>query len=273
MFIAVACVYHFTPFRFGSCEQYEQGSDLCNAYYNGTDYVYIPCSMTQSQIAATLSRIPTSVSATAECRDNVLRILCHNFFAPCGRNGTIYLPTSICQEECSYVRDTCQTFWNQTFQTIESELGTVDCETPGSASSPLPRCCTDLGISIPTTSELWQPPSTLDSDLHPVSLFHIATSSYQAAPSPEVTSSYQAAPSPEVTSSYPAASSHTTSIPSSSTSEATSFQISASIIGGAMGGALILVILLLVLVIIIAAVLVQRRKAAVQNLQLEVLAR
>ena len=62
-------------------------------------------------------------------------------------------------------------------------------------------------------------------------------------------------------------------MPSSSTPEVTSFQVSASIIGGAMGGALILVILLLVLVVIIAAVLVRRRKAAVQSLQLEVLAR
>lgn len=55
--------------------------------------------------------------------------------------------------------------------------------------------------------------------------------------------------------------------------KATSFNDSASIIGGAMGRALILVILLLVLVVIIAAVLVQRRKPAVQSLQLEVLAR
>ena len=87
------------------------------------------------------------------------------------------------------------------------------------------------------------------------------------------TSSYHAASSPEATSLYHAASSHTTSMPSSLTPEATTFQVSTSIIGGSMGGALILVLLLLVLVIIIAAVLVWRRKAAVQNLQLEVIAR
>ena len=157
----IANVYIISlTFRFASCEQYEQASDLCNAYYNGTDYVYIPHSITQSQIAATLSRIPTSVSATAECRDNVLRIICRNFFAPCGRNGTIYLPTSICQEECSYVRDTCQTFWDQAFQAIGSELGRVNCEIPGSALSPLPSCCTGAGVSILTTSELWQPSSS-----------------------------------------------------------------------------------------------------------------
>ena len=110
--------------------------------------------MTQSQIATTLSRIPTAnISATAECQDNVLRIICRNFFAPCGRNGTIYPPTSICQEECSYVRDTCQTFWSQAFQAIESELGRVNCETPGSALSPLPSCCTGAGVSTLTTSE------------------------------------------------------------------------------------------------------------------------
>ena len=148
-------IHHFThfTFRFGSCEQYEQASDLCNTYFNETDYVYIKNRMTQSQIATALSRIPTSVSATAECRDNVLRIICHRFFAPCGTNGTIYLPTSICREECSYVRDTCQTFWSQAFEAIESELGRVNCETPGSALSPLPSCCTGAGVSIPSTSE------------------------------------------------------------------------------------------------------------------------
>ena len=146
-------MHHFT-FRFGSCEQYEQASDLCNTYFNETDYVYIKNRMTQSQIAATLSRIPTTnISATAECQDNVLRIICHRFFVPCRTNGTIYLPTSICQEECSYVRETCQTFWNQAFQAIESELGRVNCETPGSALSPLPTCCTGAGVSISSASE------------------------------------------------------------------------------------------------------------------------
>ena len=149
-------------FRFGSCEQYEQASDLCNTYFNETDYVYIKNRMTQSQIATALSRIPISVSTTAECRDNVLRIICHRFFAPCGTNDTIHLPTSICREECSYVRDTCQTFWDQAFEAIESELERVNCETPGSALSPLPTCCTGAGVSIldMTTSELWQPPSS-----------------------------------------------------------------------------------------------------------------
>jgi len=74
-----------------------------------------------------------------------------------------------------------------------------------------------------------------------------------------------------VTSSYQAGSVHTTSLPSSPTPEATSFQVSTSIIGGTMGGALILVILLLVLVVIIAVVVMKRKKAAVQSLQLEVL--
>ena len=115
--------------------------------------MYIKNRMTQSQIATALSRIPTSVSATAECRDNVLRIICHRFFAPCGTNGTIYLPTSICREECSYVRDTCQTFWDQAFEAIESQLGRVNCETPGSALSPLPTCCTGAGVNISSASE------------------------------------------------------------------------------------------------------------------------
>jgi len=55
--------------------------------------------------------------------------------------------------------------------------------------------------------------------------------------------------------------------------EPTSSNDSTSVIGGAMGGALIVIILLLVLVVIIAVVVMWRKKAAVQSLQLEVLAR
>ena len=64
-------------------------------------------------------------------------------------------------------------------------------------------------------------------------------------------------------------------MPTISLSQPTSSQanFSASIIGGAMGGVLILVILLLILVVIIAVVVVQRKKPAVQSLQVEVLAR
>ena len=169
----------------------------------------------------------------------------------------------------------------------------MNCETPGSAFSPLPTCCTGAGVSTLTTSELWQPPSSLDSDLHPVSPFHIATVQEVSAYCPinnkanslllayvhyftamltisttsSLTTSTTSSPTTSTTSSQ------TTSMSSSSTSEATSFQVSASIIGGSVGGALILVILLLVLVIIIAVVVVRRKKAAVQNLSLEVLAR
>ena len=62
-----------------------------------------------------------------------------------------------------------------------------------------------------------------------------------------------------------------TSTPGVTSSQATSSPVSASIIGGSMGGALILIIVLFILVVIIAVV--QRKKAAVQSFQLEVLAR
>ena len=62
-----------------------------------------------------------------------------------------------------------------------------------------------------------------------------------------------------------------TSTPGATSSQATSSPVSASIIGGSMGGVLILVIVLFILVVIMAVV--QRKKAAVQSFQLEVLAR
>ena len=219
-------------FRFGTCEQYEQASELCDAYFNETDYVYIPNTRTQSEITATLRRIPTAnISATAECQDNVLRIICHNFYVPCGRNG---IPTSICQEECSYVRDTCQTFWDQAFQAIESELDRINCESPGSALSLLPSCCTGAGISILLTSEF----TCITINDFTITSMH-----------------------------------NHTAMPTTSTSEATSSQVSAPIIGGSIGGALILIIMLLVLVVIIAAVVMRGKRAAVQNLQIDVIAK
>ena len=140
---------YFSHFRFGICEQYEQASERCNVYFNETDYVYIPNTLTQSQIASSLNRITTAdISAAAECQDIVMRIICHHFYAPCGRNGSIHLPTSVCRDECLYVRDSCEVFWNLAFQAIQSVLGRVNCEIPGSALSPLPSCCTGAGVLL-----------------------------------------------------------------------------------------------------------------------------
>ena len=246
--------------------------------------------MTQSRIAATLSKISTtSVSAIAECRDNVLRIICHKFFVPCGRNGTIYLPTSICQEECLYVRDTCQTFWNQTFEAIESELGRVNCETPGSALSPLPTCCTGAGVSIPTTSECyWLQVYTIctitdfkytqyvqftDCQVYTICTFtdfkytqYVQSLTYKYIIVAICTIDWL-----QVYIMCILLCSHANNLHTPSNFFSSS---SGSIIGGGMGGALILVILLLILVVIIAVVVDERRKkAAVQSFQLEVLAR
>ena len=157
----IAC--SFTSFRFGICEPYQQVSELCNAYFDETDYVYIPNTLrrTQSQtmIANILSRIEISnTSGAAECRDNTLRIICHHFYIPCGRNGTLYPPTSICQEECSHVRDTCLAIWSRAILRIAQQLPgpvvNIDCEAPGSALAPLPSCCTGAGVIILPTSEL-----------------------------------------------------------------------------------------------------------------------
>ena len=154
---------YFIHFRFGTCEQYKQASGICNVYFNSTNYVYIPNTLRQSRTATTLNRITTTnTSATAQCQDNVMRIICHHFYAPCGRNGIIHLPTSVCREECSYVRDNCEAFWNQAFLAIISEVGRsiVNCETPELALSPLPSCCTGAGVTMLPLSKLlmhaWQ---------------------------------------------------------------------------------------------------------------------
>jgi len=151
----IACC--FTSFRFGTCEPYQQVSELCNAYFNETDYVYIPNTLrrTQSAIANILSSIETTIaSGTAECQDNTLRIICHYFYVPCGRNGTLYPPTSICREECSYVRDNCLAVWSQALLGIAQQLQVVNCETPGSSLAPLPNCCTSAGVIILPMSKL-----------------------------------------------------------------------------------------------------------------------
>ena len=91
----------------GTCQHYLRGSNLCNIFYKSTDYIFT--NMNQSLIPNELDeRIFHVLSGgDGECGDLISRVLCHYFFAPCGANGQLHLPLSLCPDECHYVQSVC----------------------------------------------------------------------------------------------------------------------------------------------------------------------
>ena len=46
------------------------------------------------------------------CQDITIRLLCTHYYLPCGSNGTIHVPLSICPDVCRYMSETlCPDIW------------------------------------------------------------------------------------------------------------------------------------------------------------------
>ena len=147
------CVVSSSLCRFGFCERYEGRFELCNDFFDAADdFVYVTQErMSQMEIANELSMIESALSlASASCQELVLRVVCHYYFIPCGRNGTQFPPTSICSEECSFVQSNCLSVFNA-IEVILDDTGMdfIDCTNPASVLNPLPSCCTGVGVVIP----------------------------------------------------------------------------------------------------------------------------
>ena len=105
--------------------------------------------MNQSLVSSELDGriLPILSGDDEECGDLISRVLCHYFFAPCGANGLLHLPLSVCQEECQYVQSTCTNhIVNNLLGT--AELGTISCSATGTLLQGLAPCCTGAGIKI-----------------------------------------------------------------------------------------------------------------------------
>ena len=107
--------------------------------------------MDQSILSTLLDEriFPILHGGDGECGDLMSRVLCHYFFAPCGAEGQLHLPLSVCPSECHYVQTVCEKQWgiaNHVFSA--AGLSNVSCSATGALLQGLAPCCTDAGIQI-----------------------------------------------------------------------------------------------------------------------------
>ena len=137
----------------GICHNYLRRSNLCNSFYRSTDYIFT--TMDQLMLSTLLDEriFPILHGNDGECGDLISRVLCHYFFAPCGANGQLHLPLSVCQEECQYVQSACESDWRIVDNVLSSAgLSTVGCTSTDALIQGLAPCCIDAGIKIQSTN-------------------------------------------------------------------------------------------------------------------------
>ena len=92
---------------------------------------------------------PLLRGVNGECGDLMSRLLCHYFFAPCGANGQLHLPLSVCPDECYYVQTVCEQQWGVVNHLLSAAgLSNVSCSATGALLQGLAPCCTGAGIYV-----------------------------------------------------------------------------------------------------------------------------
>ena len=135
----------------GICHSYHRQSNLCNSFYESTDYIFTTYTMNQLLLSTVLDEriLPLLSGDEGECGDLISRVLCHYFFAPCGANGQLRLPLSVCPDECHYVQTVCVKQWRIANHLLSAAgLSNISCSATGSLLQGLAPCCTDTGIEI-----------------------------------------------------------------------------------------------------------------------------
>ena len=134
------------------CQQYLSQSNLCNSFFKSADYIFT--SLNQSFVSSELDdRIrPVLGGHGGDCGNLISKVLCHFFFAPCGENGLLHLPLSLCSEECHYVESTCDNEWKIVNSLlINAGLNTINCRSTGAHLQGLTPCCFNATIEIKST--------------------------------------------------------------------------------------------------------------------------
>ena len=135
----------------GVCRAYEGGSTLCDGVVDESVKIYISNERKQAELTSTLNAVISVVYDTSSrCQDLIRNVLCL-YYPPCGFNGILTAPVSICPEECLYVQHECTDAWNQLEHLLAlpgSYLSFINCSNPTQILDPLPHCCVDAGITI-----------------------------------------------------------------------------------------------------------------------------
>jgi len=148
----------------GVCEAYQHGSMLCDSQLGESVEIYFSNALrsssigTQVELTTKLNTVISQVFATAstQCQELIQNLLCLYYYPPCGVNGTLTSPVSICPEECFYVQNECANVWNQLetlLSTAAPSIGFINCSNPGQLLEPLPHCCMGAGITIPCKND------------------------------------------------------------------------------------------------------------------------
>ena len=103
----------------------------------------------QNELSRSLDDVLSVIAGNSdECFDLIRTVICNYIFAPCGSNGTVHIPRSVCSEECNYVRSACSRQWNIIDTVLDLGLGSIDCSNTSSRLTPLTTCCIGVGIEI-----------------------------------------------------------------------------------------------------------------------------
>ena len=134
---------------------------VCDDVYEaGVDYVFVPANRSRGSFFRLIRDFaeygPYLLDALKDCFEPAKRLLCHYYLPPCGNVTHFQPPTAVCPEQCRSVFKLCPEEWaavESRFKeniVIISSVGLelIDCDFPGRHLSPLPHCCSDLGLNI-----------------------------------------------------------------------------------------------------------------------------
>ena len=96
----------------------------------------------------------SNISNTTDkpCMEMVSRVICHYYLPPCGNITHPLPPSSLCQEECTYVQTVCEDTWMAVASVFGSDQF-IDCNDTSQLLFPIPSCCTGAGIELPQSSK------------------------------------------------------------------------------------------------------------------------
>ena len=139
--------------RYGECEAYIIETEVCvGILRTGIDYVFINHHLgTQTDIGSVLDqsiKLAKNVitSEDVACLKQVSRILCHYYLPTCGNTTDTVLPSLLCQEECVFVRSTCQRVWELVESSFNNSYHFINCKNTSQTLFPQQVCCYEVDI-------------------------------------------------------------------------------------------------------------------------------
>ena len=89
-------------------------------FTQGVDYVYIPHSRVEGSLGKLRSilevitaLLDTINESAPRCSEPISKALCIHYFLPCGLNGSLHVPQSLCPDTCRYLTDVvCSSIWS-----------------------------------------------------------------------------------------------------------------------------------------------------------------